>query len=195
MMRRTPSVASCLVFAAAALLATAAQAQVHMFSADLSGAAESPPNASPGTGSAQVVFDEGAHTMRVMVSFSDLIGTTTASHIHAATAMPGMGTAGVATQVPTFMNFPLGVTSGTYDMTFDMTQDSSYNPAFVVAHGDAAGAEAFLLQSMVDGTAYLNIHTSQFAGGEIRGFLVPSPSGAALLGISGMFLGRRRRRA
>jgi hypothetical protein len=183
-----------LAFAGVALVAATAHAQVHMFSADLSGGAESPPNASPGTGTAQVVFDEGAHTMRVMATFSDLLGTTTASHIHAATAMPGMGTAGVATQTPTFMNFPLGVTSGTYDMTFDMTMDSSYNPAFLTAHGDAAGAEAFLLQSMLDGTAYLNIHTSQFPGGEIRGFLVPAPGGAAALVLgAGLFSSRRRR--
>ena len=41
------------------------------------------------------------------------------------------------------MTFPLGVTSGTYDNTLDMTQATSYNPAYVTATGGTtAGAEA-----------------------------------------------------
>jgi hypothetical protein len=58
--------------------------------------------------------------------------------------------------------------------TLDMTQTSSYNPAFVTANGGtAARAEAALFQAIADGKAYLNLHTSMFAAGEIRGFLVP----------------------
>jgi hypothetical protein len=93
--------------------------------------------------------------MRVEVTFSGLLGTTTASHIHAATATPGMGTAMVATTTPTFPGFPLGVTSGTYDQTFDMTLASSFKPAFITAHGGTvASAEAALAASLADGTAY-----------------------------------------
>ena len=62
---------------------------------------------------------------------------------------------------PTFSGFPLGVTSGSFMQTFDMTQASSYNPAFVTANGGTvAGAEAALLAGLHAGTAYLNIHTS-----------------------------------
>src|SRR5438270_780450 len=118
-----------------ALLFAATGAQAQMFFADLTGAAESPPNASPGTGAALVTLDSFANTMRVQVTFSGLLGTTTASHIHAATAVPFTGTAGVATTTPTFAGFPLGVTSGTYDNTLDMTLPSSYNPAYVAANG------------------------------------------------------------
>src|SRR5882762_7697214 len=89
------------------------------YTATLSGLAEFPPTASPGTGSAAVIFD--ADTMRVVVLFSGLLGATTASHIHAATVVPGSGTAAVATVLPTFPGFPLLVTSGSYDHTFDMT--------------------------------------------------------------------------
>ncbi|MGH9882656.1 MAG: CHRD domain-containing protein, partial [Pyrinomonadaceae bacterium] len=96
-----------------------AKADPVIFFANLSGPAEAPPNASPGTGTGIVTYDSTLHTLRVQVTFSGLLGNTTASHIHSATASPLSGTAGVATRVPTFIGFPLGVTSGTYDMTFD----------------------------------------------------------------------------
>jgi hypothetical protein len=121
-----------------------------------------------------VDIDPVAHTMRVRADFTGLTGTTTASHIHAATTLPGTGTAGVATTTPTFAGFPLGVTSGSYDNTLDMTLASSYNPAYVTAHGGTtAQAEADLFAAIASGQAYLNIHSSTFGGGEIRGFLVP----------------------
>ena len=108
-----------------------------------------------------MTIDDIAHTMNVWVTFEDLIGTTTASHIHAATAVPWTGTAGVATTTPTFTGFPGGVTTGTYTHLFDMTLLSSYNPAFVTANGGtAASAEAALFGAIEDGSAYLNIHTT-----------------------------------
>src|SRR3954464_4732249 len=81
------------------------------FVAALSGANESPANASAGTGSVRVTIDEVANTMRVEATFSGLTGTSTASHIHCCTAIPFSGTAGVATTTPNFAGFPLGVTS------------------------------------------------------------------------------------
>jgi hypothetical protein len=156
-----------------------------VYIATLNGASESPPNASPGTGFAEVDFDLAAHTMVVHVTFSGLLTGTTASHIHAPTAVAGTGTAGVATTVPTFTAFPLGVTSGTYDHLFDMSLASSYNPAFVTANGGTvASAEAVLAESLAAGTAYLNIHTTGVPTGEIRGFLaVPEPATLVLLGL------------
>ena len=143
------------------------------YTANLNGPSESPPNASPGTGFAKVVFDSNAHNLAVHVSFSGLLGTTTASHIHAPTASPLTGTAGIATQVPTFANFPLGVTSGTYDHSFDTSLASTYNPAFITAQGGTVpAAEAALGAALADGRAYLNIHSTVSPGGEIRGFLV-----------------------
>jgi hypothetical protein len=83
-----------LAAAAAVGCASAASADVFFYQAVLSGAAEAPPNASPGTGLALVDVDTTAHTMRVRATFADLLGTTTASHIHAATpAVPWPGTA------------------------------------------------------------------------------------------------------
>jgi hypothetical protein len=180
-------------------LAPAAQATPITFAADLSGANEAPPNVSPATGTTTVIFDPVAHTMEVKVTFSGLVAPNTAAHIHCCTAVPGAGTVGVATVTPTFTGFPSGVTSGTYDWTFDMTLTTSYSGAFVTAHGGtAAGAEAALLAGLLDGRAYLNVHSTAFPGGEIRGFLAdtPEPATLALLGfgLAGAFAARKRMR-
>jgi hypothetical protein len=182
-------------------LASSASAVPIVFSANLSGLNESPVNASPGIGTALVTFDLAANTMRVQATFSGLLGTTTASHIHCCTAVPLTGTGGVATTTPTFAGFPLGVTSGTYDSTLDMTLASSYNPAFItgpfdLTH-DIAGAELALYNAMFLGETYLNIHTSVVPGGEIRGFLLPVPEPVTLslfaVGLAGAVAMRRKK--
>jgi CHRD domain len=181
-----------LCLAAALLAAATVTAGPITYFATLDGASESPSNASPGTGSAEVIIDTVANTLSVFVTFSDLLGTTTASHIHCCTAVPDSGTAGVATVTPTFTGFPLGVSSGTYDHVYDLTLATSYNAAFVTANGGTtAGAEAALAAGMAAGEAYLNIHTSFSPGGEIRGFLVPAPE-PATLGLVGLALGALR---
>jgi hypothetical protein len=182
-----------------ALLLTAAttQATITQFTATLSGPNESPANASPGTGFATIFLDSTLNTLSINLTFSGLTGTTTASHIHAATVSPGTGTAGVATTTPTFAGFPLGVTSGSYNNVLDLTLASSYNPAYVTANGGTtATAETALINAIFADQAYLNIHTSTFGGGEIRGFLVPvpEPSTLALLGLGGLALTRAARR-
>jgi hypothetical protein len=140
------------------------------FSALLTGPSENPPNISIGIGTAVVTWDTTAQTMRVQVTFTGLSGNTTASHIHCCVGPPGI--AGVATTVPSFTGFPLGVTTGTYDHTFDMTDASSYNPGFMAVNGGTpASAGAALLAGIQAGQAYLNIHTTVYPGGEIRGFL------------------------
>jgi len=160
------------VMAAAALFAaTSAHAAPINYVTSLSGPNESPPNASPGTGSATLVVDTATHLWTLHVDFTGLLGTTSASHTHAPTAVAGTGTASVATTTPTYAGFPLGVTSGTYDNVFDMTQSTSYNPSYVTANGGTtASAEAALAAAIAAGKAYLNIHSSVVSGGEIRGF-------------------------
>ena len=138
-----------LTAAAVALaLSLPANADITVYTASLSGPAEFPPNASPGTGFATVTVDSDALTMRVEASFSGLTGTTMAAHIHCCITVPG-GAAGVATTTPSFVGFPLGVTSGTFDNTLSLTAASSFNPAFVTANGGTvAGATAVLLAGL-----------------------------------------------
>jgi hypothetical protein len=211
-----------LVFSA--ILATApATAELFIFGVNLDGPSESPPNTSPGTGTATVTFDTTAIQMTVDVSFQNLVpsfippippgGTipvssgTTAAHIHCCTASPGTGLAMVATTVPTFLGFPLGETSGSYLQTFNMDLPASYNPAFLTANSltlppppNTNTAFPFLLAGAFAGTEYLNIHSDAFPGGEIRGFLaIPGPiAGAGLPGLllasAGLLAWWRRKR-
>jgi len=175
MHRRIPRFTRSRALLTAALtlaLSVPAGAAVLHYNGTLTGPNEAPPNASPAIGTVEVTIDNVANTMRVQASFNGLLGTTTACHIHTPTAVALTGTAGVATMTPAFTGFPLGVTNGSMDHTFDLTLTASYNAPFVTANGGtAAGAEAALLAGIAAGKAYFNIHTTVVPGGEIRTFL------------------------
>ncbi len=197
-MKRTIKLVS-LLFTVLMLFGSAKADQI-VLTATLTGSQEVPPTGSPGIGSALVTVDTVTNLMTVNVSFAGLGSPTIASHIHCC-ALPGTN-AMVATTVPTFPGFPLGVTTGTYLMTFDLTLASTYNPAFITAHGGTvASAQAAFLAGLASGQTYLNIHTSQFPGGEIRGQLqaVPEPATLLLLstgviGAVGTLKNRRKRK-
>lgn len=179
----------------AAVLSTPADAIEIVYTAPLASEA---PGTSLGTGSTRVRVDFDDITMRVEAGFAGLIGPTTVAHIHCCTAEPFTGAASVATQLPTFEGFPAGVQAGAYDRTFDMALASSYNPDFVTAQGGVENAFAALVSGFDAGTAYLNIHSSAFPGGEIRGFLqpIPEPQTWALMaaGLALVAWASRRRR-
>ena len=188
------AVAAAMLFAIPAGVA----APIHL-NATLSPSNEVPPAGSTGFGVANLDLDPVAQTLHVNVSFSGLTSGTTASHVHCCLPSPfatGVNV-GVATTTPTFAGFPLGVTSGIYDSTLDLSQASSYNPAFITAQGSLLGAETALINGLLSGLTYLNVHTANFPGGEIRGFLVavPEPETYALLlaGLSMLgFMVRRK---
>lgn len=177
--------------------ASSAQATPIVFGVTLDSAHEfNVLDMSPGLGTGEITFD--GFSMRVQVTFSGLQGTTTASHIHCCAAEPA--SAPVATVTPTFPGFPLGVTSGTYDQTFDMSLTASWNPGatalLALNGGDTTAALTALIAGAYAGQAYLNIHTASFPTGEIRGYLVaiPEPSTLALFGFGLLGLGFMARR-
>jgi hypothetical protein len=181
-----------------AVVGLPSEGHTTLFTANLDGASETPANASPGTGFAKVDLDPISHILDIQVTFTGLMGGggTTASHIHGPTIAPGTGNAGVATELPSFLGFPLGVTSGTYSHLFDTSLASTWNPAFIIAHGGSPlSAEAAFGSFLSDGSAYLNIHTKDFPSGEIRGFFAPAPVsepattlllGFGLVGLAGV---------
>jgi len=179
--------------AAVTFAASAAQGAIVQYSASLDGYSESPPNSSYGYGDATFDYDTITHTLAVTVYFYDLAGTTTASHIHANTAVSGTGTAGVASGLA---GFPTGVKTGYYFTTINLLSSGSYSSGYLTANGGtAASAETALLAAMTSGKAYLNLHSTTYPGGEIRGFInqVPAPGMLALIGMCGVLTGRRRR--
>jgi len=152
------------------LIAPLAHAATISTVAALSGANENPSNVSPAAGNTVVTLDTTTHQMRVQMQFVGLTSNTTASHIHCCIAPPG--NAGVATTTPAFVGFPVGVTGGSMDQTYDTTLASTWNAPFIAASGGTPlGAEAALAVGLAAGQAYLNVHTTNFPSGEIRGFL------------------------
>ena len=180
--------------AAAALAPLSAQAQAGFTRAVASGQLESPPNASPGSSIA--TFELDGNIMRAEVPFRDLLAGSTAAHIHCCTADAFTGNAPIA--IP-LLDFPLGSRAGTYSHAFDLTDASVYDPAFLAAFGGTpASASSALIDAITANQAYLNIHTTLYPAGEIRGFLVaapiPEPATWGMLGLGLASLGMMARR-
>jgi hypothetical protein len=176
------------LLAAALLLTfgTGAHAAFIPLTATLDGAQVTPPNDSPGTGAAAFILDDVRRTLVSAVTFSGLSSPTllddanTSAHIHLA---PLVVAGPIIHPYPTA---PIGVTSGTFA---DIWSGSTLTPANITA--------------LETGNTYIDIHTTAFPAGEIRGQItvVPKPASLVLAAetavvlLGGAWLCRRRSRA
>jgi CHRD domain len=148
------------------------QAASYSLYASLDGSQAS--TASLGIGTGMMTYDDVANQLNWNITFSGLLAGTTVSHFHGPAA-PGVN-AGVQVTIPLGTSF--GATSGTLIGMATLT----------------ATQETQLLSDLW----YINIHTSLYPGGEIRGQVqvVPLPAAAWLFG-SGLLglvaLARRRK--
>jgi CHRD domain-containing protein len=156
------------VAAAWLISATPSSAQVVNMTATLGGAEET--TATPGllgtltgaVGTATVAVDATNEELAVTLNLFNFETGTSAGHIH-------VGPRGVAG--PVVINFPIPVgRSGDLSLTFRLGAS-----AFVARPEVGILTMADAIQSIVGGGAYVNIHTSEFPAGEIRGQLTVVP--------------------
>jgi len=133
-----------LAVAAMVIFIGSVSAQAETFFAYLTPAQEVPTNASNATGYARVKVNESAGTLTFAIVFNNLSSNQTASHIHAPAA--------IGVNVGVAINFgAVGGTSGTITGTAPITPTQLSQ---IRAH-----------------LGYVNLHSANFPGGEIRGQL------------------------
>lgn len=147
----------------------AAQAQTIMFHADLLGINERPnPVNSPATGFAMLLINQTTGAWTLDGNYANLTVPIVASHIHG--FADANSTAGVLVNLTNS-----GGVSGT------LTGSGTFTTSQIAQFSQNLG--------------YVNVHSQQFAGGEIRGqfILVPGPGSVAVIGLGGLMAVRRRR--
>ena len=128
--------------ALAALLGagSGAMAETVKFKANLNAQSQVPPNDSRGTGNADITYDTATKNLTWTVTFRELKGPATAAHFHGP-AEAGKN-AGVVIPIG---NNPASPANGMATLT------------------DAQAAD------LMAGNWYVNVHTAEHRGGEIRG--------------------------
>jgi hypothetical protein len=145
------------VFALAFALAPDASAQT--LTANMNGGEETPILNTGAVGTAEVIVDSQNQEVTVTLRVFNIPTPTTAGHIH-------IGPAGIAG--PVVINFPDALVGRTGD--FAMTFRAGPNQ-FVARPAIGINTMQDAIQAILNGNAYVNIHTQQFPAGEIRGQL------------------------
>jgi hypothetical protein len=135
------------------------------FEASLSSAQETPPNAATGGGTAVVVLGTRLEQIDYWVTYRGLSDSATGGHFH--TDPPGAG-GPVAKTLLSSHAWKSGTLSGSWKMT-DATQPLT----------------AALVDSLITGDMYVNFHTKNNPGGEIRGQLVLKGGTGFVASLSG----------
>lgn len=149
---------------AAALYALPAQAQTVR--TELRGYDEVPTLSTPAMGMFRAHVDEAGQVIHYELSYSGLTGDVTQAHIHLGArgtnggVMAFLCSANPSGSVP--MCPPSGTVSGMI-MAADVVGPAS--------QGVPAGAFDALAAAIRAGVAYVNVHSSTFPGGEVRGQL------------------------
>lgn len=158
-----------------ALLGIAGSALAHddHLETRLKGYQEVPAISTTASGRFKASIDKASNTISYEVSYSGLEGTVTQSHIH----FGQRGVAGgisiwlcqTATNPSPVASTPVCPQSGTVAGTLS---SANVTPnAGAIAQGIAAGELAEVMAAIRAGVAYVNVHSSKYPGGEIRGQL------------------------
>jgi hypothetical protein len=132
-----------------------AQAQRIRLTADLTGSSETPPVLTGAFGRAVVTVDMPTQTVSWEIDVFNMPSGTNNAHFH----VGGPGVAG-----PTVINIPFPATaSNDYRLTGSVTSATALRPDQGLRSWDD------VLQSLVGGQMYINIHSAVNGGGEIRG--------------------------
>lgn len=115
------------------------------------------------TGTWTGVLNPTTNVLTWTLSFQGLSANSTGAHIHA--QAPTTGAAGVVLNFATYAggNFATGTTSGNFGGTVNMTS--------AVVTGLSITGDS-LRKAMDAGQAYVNVHSTNWTGGEIRGQVV-----------------------
>jgi hypothetical protein len=163
----------------AALCVFGVQARADsIFVATLNGDSEAPGSA--GSGYATVDYSPTANDITYTLSFQNLSSDATMSHIHS--GPPGTEGPILIWFFPPSLTPTPTATSGTYSGTWTAADLSAETQDPAITNFTE------LLSAMTSGDTYVNVHSVDYPGGEIRGQLTMLPEASTLALVSLPFL-------